>query len=221
MKLFQSFTISQVEDTALFINQLLESASSHKWTPRQDYATSAKERMPDYDGEYLCVESPTFNLNNKTIAGIIWIRIENKIAESFNIIPTIGYQLSVVEYNFILSEFYCNVIRGLAKKNGWKAVLSSDELNMEEVIGKECLDALERFSRAANKSTGSSHSSDFKLWCQFLFLVHTKNVKLGMDVLSGWLYDNGWSDEDVVDNLLEQYQFSCDLLEQYDNFMKR
>ena len=220
MRIYQTIRVVNIRQPQEFVSGLLNRAQVRHWTPRPDYSISAKKSMPDFEGEYVCLESPIIVFNKKKIAGIVWIRVKEQTAESFNVVPTIGYYLSVEEYNCIIASLYSTVVAPLSENMGLEASLSNDILDLNDILGQECFKALTEFSESANKSTGSSYPSDFNRWCHFIILMHKHEIDLDLDLLSGWLADNGWS-ENVVNDLLDQYEFSQGLLKYYDESVKK
>lgn len=212
MQLHQSIVIESIRDNVSFISAVYFEASKRGWVPRRDLADSVQGGY----GRYFCIESPSLYYETATLAGIVWFRIENGRAESFNIVPTSSSQLTVSEYNYLMGQLYSTIfIPGEATLNV-KLSMTRREMDIRDYIYEDGLSALKRFSLCANKATGSRHPSDLKLWCEFLILLHKKKYKLDPDKLSAWFYENGWYDGRVVEELIKQYEFSIGLLDNYD-----
>ena len=220
MKQFQTIVLDGIINTPTFITALSSEAMKNGWVNRLDLSTTAKMSMPEYKGEYICIESPVIIYDNHSIAGIVWMRAEDAHIETFNIIPTIGSAFSVEEYNYVLQRFRVELLDPIVKSLALSILVTKEEIDIQDYIHEDGLMALEEFSRCANKTTGASHPSDFKLWCNFLFIVHRQKYYVDSDKLAGWLTENGWYDRKVVDDLVNQFELSKDFLNNYDDFLK-
>lgn len=153
-----------------------------------------------------------------------------------NIVPTAQYknQLTVEEYNNILSLFYDEVILPYTNENssiGVSAQLSSDEFNPLSVLSHESLDKLTSFCNCANKSTGSSHPCDRERWFDFIFSSYKSGEIFSEDTLAHFLSDeeywgkpdgtvlneSAWSTDEAW-KLASEYSFAIEILENYEKW---
>jgi len=133
-----------------------------------------------------------------------------------NVVPREIGHLSYQDYNAILEEFYYLFVQPAAKESGAELVLSSNEKSLEDWLSKDAILALKRFSKGANKSTGSAHPSDNERWISFLISAHSEKSPLTPTDLGRWLVEDEAWPEDVVNDLLVEYEFSRELLRAYE-----
>lgn len=128
-----------------------------------------------------------------------------------NIVPTQASELNYDEYNSVLEHFFEHVVKPAISDTKIRAEITTNEISIGSVAGKEVEDALKRFSNLANKSTGSSHPLDRERWFEFLLLAHDAHSTLDVDLVIRSLMEMGWADDRAHD-LGVQYEFSQDLL---------
>jgi hypothetical protein len=80
----------------------------------------------------------------------------------------------------------------------------------------EVAEALNSFSKSANKNTGSSHPRDLERWLNFLILSYRKGKILDTNTLTRWLTEQERWPEDQAGVLADQYEFGLKLLREYD-----
>lgn len=131
-----------------------------------------------------------------------------------NVVPTKTGQLSEVEYNGLLEEFHDVAVVAAADELGIRAELDLAEYDLAERAGTEVRDALARFSRAANKSTGASHPMDAERFDDFV--IETARLdpdrRPAADTIAEWLVADSWSD-DMAWDLALQYERGLRLLD--------
>lgn len=129
-----------------------------------------------------------------------------------NIVPTASSELTIAEYNRLLSDFADRVARPVARQFGYTVSLTSAAQDLEDWTSEEAAAALRRFSAAANKSTGASHPMDERRWFDFIIAVHRSGKDMGTDRLNRWLHEvEGW-DEDTAHDLAGEFERSLALL---------
>lgn len=134
-----------------------------------------------------------------------------------NIVPVASTSLSHDEYNMIAKQFHDEVLAPLAVRAGCQTELGPTVRTIDEVLPPPVLEALKRFSDAANKSTGSAHPMDAERWDDFLILAHAHGTVLGENLLMDWLVrDEGWG-EDEASTLVVEYEHARRLLARYDH----
>ena len=133
-----------------------------------------------------------------------------------NIIPLEVKELGVTVYNNVLDDFLQRIVKPASSRSTFHVKLGKRDPCITDWTSPEAADALHRFSVTANKSTGSSHPLDRRRWFKFLFAVHRAGGKLDTDLLGRWLNEvEDWPQE-VVDDLVGQYDFGLALLTEYD-----
>lgn len=133
-----------------------------------------------------------------------------------NIVPRSVGQLGITKYNTILHDFTVKVAQPAARVGGFEVEMSSSSQTLDDWLGVEPANALRRFSRLANKSTGAGHPMDQERWHDFLIATHQTSKRLDADKLVRWLVEvEHWS-EDTAHRLAADFEFALKLLEQYD-----
>lgn len=133
-----------------------------------------------------------------------------------NIVPVEAGSIDADQYNFFLTEFIDNGLEPASGALECEVRVSSSTYDLRQEFGAEAAELLRRFSRTANKSTGSAHPSDRDRWLDFLVAVHAVDEAKGYASLVGdWLQLDGWTDEVAV-QLELQFEFAMDLLDRVD-----
>lgn len=128
-----------------------------------------------------------------------------------NIVPIDAHRLSFDEYNAILSAFYEENVKGRTEAFGLLVEHASGEFTPEDLVksgrlSAENLRKLRLFSRAANKSTGSSHPLDEQRWWDFICSLVTVGEVVELDTLRKLLMeDQGWHEEGAI-RLSHEYE---------------
>lgn len=132
-----------------------------------------------------------------------------------NVVPSELHMLTHHQYNSVLKDF----IERVAKRVflSIEIRLSKDTASLTDWTSVEAASALAVFSRAANKSTGSSHPSDRARWMAFIVKHHqSRRDNLDPSVLARWLSEaDGWP-EDIAHELAIEFESGLDLLAYYD-----
>lgn len=128
-----------------------------------------------------------------------------------NIVPVSVGQLSYKQYNEMLEDFLESIINPAIKDTTVEAEMTSHEITIGSVAGEEVEKALDRFSIVANKSTGSAHPSDRRLWFEFLSLANESTTELRTNLAIRALIERGWSEERAYELGLE-FEFADELL---------
>lgn len=149
----------------------------------------------------------------------LWLAVESSSELSLcNIVSDKKMSLSYSEYNKLLYNFCANVIEPAKSETGIEVVLTKSEVSINDLVPGRVAEKLLRFSRAANKSTGSSHPSDKERWLDFLVAVHDNRCDLSDTNLRRLLCEEeGWT-EDIAIELMSEYSFSRELLNFYDRY---
>lgn len=133
-----------------------------------------------------------------------------------NIVPRAEGSLGIRGYNSILRDFVRDIAQPAAENGAFRVVLSDAFETLENMIGAEAAVALIRFSRLANKFTGTAHPSDQQRWFTFLLTAHRSEKKLDSEMLLRLLTEReGWPSDSATE-LAIQYESGLDLLNFYD-----
>lgn len=133
-----------------------------------------------------------------------------------NIVPLKSGELGATGYNEALQQFVRDVVKPAGDKLGLLYELSEDEMSLEDWADPETAEALKRFSRLANKSTGRSHPMDGQRWVAFLLVAHTQKTSLDSDQLTRWLVEVERWPAEIASELASEYELSRTLLSKYD-----
>ncbi|EJL81229.1 hypothetical protein PMI16_04835 [Herbaspirillum sp. CF444] len=132
-----------------------------------------------------------------------------------NVVPSELYALTHHQYNSVLKDFIECVAKPTAP--AIEIRLSKGTKSLMDWTSAEAASALGIFSRAANKSTGSSHPADRDRWMAFIVQHHqSRRNDLDPSVLARWLSEaDGWP-EDMAHELAIEFESALDLLAYYD-----
>jgi hypothetical protein len=135
-----------------------------------------------------------------------------------NIVPESTSSLSYDEYNTIAVSFARNVLDPLATPLAVRVDLGPSEQSVEDLLPAAAAAALRRFSRSANRATGTAHPQDAEKWDQFVILAHREHASLAPSNLRRWLVeDERWNDDQAYDLSLK-YESALRLLTSNDRF---
>jgi hypothetical protein len=217
MEVFQNLKVYvSSEFESRFLDKLLDKVRASKWTQKSDFETVYKKNTASKDDIIICVESTDLEFETEMLRAYVWLWKKNDFFEVFNIIPVKSGRLSYRQYNFILNQFYISFIADVVKKMKLKTDFSNPSKSIENMIGKDAADALIRFSRSANKSTGNTHPYDFNRWCDFIFIIHRRKIQLSIDDFVRWLKEEeDWTDE-IAWKLGLDLEYALDILKKYE-----
>lgn len=129
---------------------------------------------------------------------VLWPREEGYYVP--NITPVEIGELTIAQYNSVLSDFAEAIVKPVARRFGYTVSLTSAIQDLEDWMTPEAATALRRFSAAANKSTGAGHPMDERRWFDFILAVHRAKLDVGTDRLERWLREvEGWNEETALD----------------------
>lgn len=213
MELFQDLTIRLNPDYPGFQQTLIDLINgSEEWNVREDYQESFMKKGLMKDRKVICVETPVMEFHGNRLQGVIWTYDYGFYLKTFNIIPTNSHRLSKEEYNFMLNEFVRIFINRTAADYHAEVILSNPIMEVTDYVDSDVYEALVRFSECANKSTGRSHPMDERRWCEFILTTASRERRLSVDYLEGWLMDNGWP-SDIASELGLDYEYGLALLD--------
>lgn len=137
-----------------------------------------------------------------------------------NIVPKETGKLSRDQYNGILSDFAKAAEK--VKESGYAVVVSlgKEQEMLADYFAPEVVEKLERFSVAANKTTGRGHPLDNERWLGFVIAAHLNHAK-GSEPLKTLLEEElDWPAEKAWD-LASDFQDAIELLRAYDEYRGR
>ena len=206
MKVFRNIKLhgSSVQIEALRKN-LEASAPTAAWQPIETPRNTPDAIVFEYAG----VEAP---------GALVFLFDEPYGARVTNIVPKSAGSLSYDEYNTIAASFVRDVLNPLATPLAVRVDLGPSEQSIEELLPAAAAAALKRFSRSANRATGTAHPQDAEKWDQFVILAHREHASMGPSTLRRWLVeDERWAD-DQADDLSLKYESALRLLTSNDSF---
>jgi hypothetical protein len=148
-------------------------------------------------------------------AAVVFLMRSGKALRITNIVPESEGELTRQQYNALVEAFdaLCEPVAG---RHGLRVRVTNDHQDIAALLTPNAMKALQLFSSAANKSTGSTHPLDRKRWLKFLVLAHDENTELDTETLTRWLIEEQrWSEDHAV-KLSVQFEFAHELLEEYD-----
>lgn len=129
-----------------------------------------------------------------------------------NITPAEIGQLTIAQYNAILSNFVEAIARPAARRFGYLVNITAAVQDLENWMSAEAANALRLFSAAANKSTGAGHPMDERRWFDFIIATHRAGDDVGSDRLARWLHEvEGWAEE-IAHDLAGEFERGLALL---------
>lgn len=132
-----------------------------------------------------------------------------------NIVPIEFGKFSRSQYNSFIDDFL-EIALPIAHRLGLEPKVTSDQLDIRNLLAAEASDALRKFSALANKSTGSSHPMDRRRWITFLILEHRGGQRIDSDTLMRWFIEEERWPETEAHDLVSEFNFARELLSAYD-----
>ncbi|ABK43684.1 conserved hypothetical protein [Magnetococcus marinus MC-1] len=132
-----------------------------------------------------------------------------------NIVPEEG-ELTKAQYNEIIDDFVKSVVSENIAFFDVLMTVTKGELPITHWLSQDTAALLDRFSKTANKSTGSSHPLDLQRWNSFIIAAHREKSNLDSTTLERWfVQEEGWG-IDAATSLAIEYEFARGLLSLYD-----
>lgn len=148
----------------------------------------------------------------------VWLVLTEDSLYISNITPNKSGQLTFHQYNSIVDTFYKEVI----EKNitpEFEVHYSKDEITISDLADNETISKLKNWINSANPSTLNTNPFDFQRWCEFIFTAHKNKSNLNSSQLEKYLIEDiKIYDEDLVSKIALDYEYSLDLLKEYDKF---
>lgn len=168
LEVFQDLDLrGPVKDRSALREALLECVAApwcHSEEKERALSTSARE----YSDVLIFERAASDGLAAATI--VLWSRPDGY--EVTNIVPLDITELGRSQYNAILRDFEKQIATPAAGRVGFGVETTPPRQSIEEWASGSVVEALRRFSGAANKGTGSSHPLDQRRWFEFLIRAH-------------------------------------------------
>ena len=215
MKQFKDLEITgPVEQILSFINDVSAKLPTH-W--RRDFEAEARLEQANHvrkDSWFAFI----YKSEDDEPSSNVFLTLESERLYVPNVTPLKPGWLSIAQYNRILDEFAEILSNHMPLDSPLKINVTSDVAAITDWVSPKAKELLDRFSNSANKSTGSSHPSDFQRWSDFLIEVHKEGSghRLSGEFLAKWLEEElGWPSEQA-DKLAVEYEFARDVLQAHE-----
>ena len=216
MKDFQDLIIEGKSNIIIELFEFVTKNLQTGWRRDAETEKRTKEHSPLDNENYFCFYVDTKFLSKATL--FFHLSLDKDICELTNIIPKNKSEMSYDEYNDILNSFYNLYLKPNSDQFGIHVKMTPPDLRLENLISQESFEKLKRFSRAANKSTGSSHPLDRKRWYDFIIYYYQNDLhKIESDFILRWLIEEeSWPEKRAFDLIIE-FEFGIGLLEYNEN----
>jgi hypothetical protein len=210
LEVFRDFEIhGEQSKLTTFLSQFVK-ALPHRW--KRDITREKEIRQLFNDGRQFVFRIAA---NDQRPGATLFVLRRGSTLRVANVVPTEVGQLSKRQYNSYIEEF-SRIASPIAQRLGLQAKITSDQRDIRDLLTTEAFEALQAFSVAANKSTGSSHPSDRRRWLAFLVHEHIGGRRLDTDTLQRWLIEEEkWPETEAYD-LASEFEFARALLSTYD-----
>jgi len=213
MKTFKNLIIqSSNSQTLKDILHTVISGLPVEWKFRDDLVDDYAKNVSKKKDEIGCFESPAINSKKGFVWFVIW---ENEL-KIVNIVPTVSGSLTHDEYNDILDCFNRDCIsKSLVNKNV-SVNITEGIYNIQKIAGEKTYEALNKWEKLCNHSTGNTNSFDFERWADFVSIAFKENSKLTPELLNRWLVEErNWNDDELVTEMVLDYEYGLSILEHY------
>lgn len=156
-KVFRDLNVYGDPEVLIALAAVIESRLEDGWSRDRE----SEQHMPPVGGKSRCfLFSRCAGVLGRPVKLALWA--EGRRLSVPNIVPgDDGDELSCVEYNSALIEFYLRFLHPAAE-GGLPIELSPDERSFEREYGREATRLLKRFSICANRTC--THPSDQRRW---------------------------------------------------------
>lgn len=182
------------------------------WLHATDKEEELKESAIADEDPIVLVRSSFDDIDESAL--VLWQKGEDYWVS--NIVPRNVGDLGITRYNAILKDFVTLIAQPASVAGHFAIQQTSSRQTLDDWLDREPADALRRFSKLANKSTGAAHPMDQARWYAFLIATHRAAKQPDSSQLMRWLGEvEGWS-ADNAQELAIDYEFALGLLKQYD-----
>ena len=206
-KLLLSGEHQAIEKLADYLRTLKSSSWHYDATKSNSYASGIGEKAEN-----------AFSILFVTPSGrrvYIWMIRRGNTIDLTNITPVGAGQLSINEYNQIVDTLLVELKGNSGASFSVKA--SKDNITLDDIAGKEVVDAFNAWLKTCNPSTGNIHPYDTARWNQFVILCHKMNCDLDNEYLERFLKEKSkFYDDGLISSLIHDYEYGLELLSQND-----
>ena len=213
MKTFKDLIIQNSKiQTLKDILQTVISGLPADWIFRQDLVEDYAKNVSKNKDEVGCFESPTINAKK----GLVWFVIWENELKIVNIVPTVSVSLTHDEYNEILDCFNRDCVSKSLLNKDVSLKITEGVYNIQQIAGAKTFEALNKWEKLCNHSTGNTNSFDFERWADFLSIAFKEKSDLTPDLLNRWLVEErNWNDDDLITKMVLDYEYGLSILEHY------
>lgn len=211
MEVFQDLSIKPIIDIKKLRSELISQASNG-WFHDKEKETEVTDHVL-LDEDVIVFNREAFNNIDDSLL-ILWQK-GNSYSVT-NIVPRNTSELGISRYNEIIGDFLNEIVIPLKEKGILDFTLSKGLKQIDDWLDASSVESLKKFSDLANKSTGASHPLDQRRWIDFLIKSHQASVSLDASNLLKWLVEIEKWPEEIASDLAIEYEFSRDLLKEYD-----
>ena len=210
MKVYQELTIFGPRDRLAVLPDRIEKRLNNGWTRDRSRNMELFQGALAEGFRFHCEPAPGRK------GADLWLFLEGDQLRVSNIVPSLDQSLSYAEYNQILTEFAETFVAPAAGEMGLRISITKPKIGIRDLLPAPVADALETFSRTANKTTGASHPSDKERWESFVIGAHRANAEFDPSTLARWLIEEEHWPPEIANELSVEYQQERSILEQYD-----
>jgi hypothetical protein len=200
---------SQIQE----LTRRIEAGLGGGWSRRGDIEDRLRRaRVPGVVG---CCFSKTVASVGREVAVWLGPRSPGELSVS-SILPLEGREaLRAEQYSQILADLRETLIEPLTHGLTVRVLTywTATEITLEEILSFEAMNRLHSFSMAADKA--ALQPLDWRRWDAFIVRTHLDDTVVSPDLLSTWLEDEGWPEEQRS-RLVSEYQRGRRLLSVYD-----
>lgn len=209
MDVYPDMDIRYPEDAEASLAEGMASRASGLWKQ-----SGSPVNRPTGDGEYF------FHRDTDGVIPACTVCIGRKAPGHSvvrNIVPDkMGENIAIEQYVAVLQEFNASIAEPATEAVDGMTSIDTNKRTLEDYFSKESIELLRYFCETSNGY--GSHASDQRKWRAFLLHVHrNEKEKVHCDVFGRLLKATGWFPEDGIADLVHEYDFALELLEQADD----
>jgi hypothetical protein len=186
------------------------------WTRRTDVEERFRKTLAERTTTY-CFAKPAPPARRE-VAVLLQGRGPGEEQELYvaGVVPLEGREpLGPDQHDQVVSDFRATLIEPLVRDLNTRVLdySVSRQPPLEDVLSPEALGRLRSFSAVASK--GDLHQVDMRRWAAFIAQTHLDDSVIDLDLLAGWLEEDGFPPESRT-RLMAEYEFGRRVLSAYD-----